>query len=188
MTKTCFIEGCESDALARGVCNKHYLRYKKTGSFDKKPCGNKVDFDINENGCFICVSHATSSNGYFGLTKNRKRYSMHRFIYEEMFGEIPEGLVVMHKCDNKKCINPEHMELGTIADNTKDASKRNLIPKGSSHHNSKLTEDVVREIKRRLRDGETPKSLSEKYNTSYIGVIKIKNGKSWKHVSLEKGV
>ncbi|MED1403823.1 HNH endonuclease [Bacillus mycoides] len=185
--KKCIAKGCQREKVARGMCQKHYMRYRRSGESNIDGLGKKIDFQINEEGCFICTSHKTHGHGYFGFRRNQKRYLLHRFIYEEMFGEIPEGLVVRHKCDNKKCINPEHMELGTIADNVRDAVERNLFPTGEKHYLTTLTERKVIEIKRSIKQGETLTSLSREYGVCIQTIANIKNGVTWKYV-IEKGV
>jgi hypothetical protein len=90
--------------------------------------GKKLVWRETEGGCFECTSH-TSVRKFrkcesTRIRKNGKLLYLHRFIFEEMFGPIPEGLVIRHKCDNSKCINPEHMEVGTQKDNVHDAISR----------------------------------------------------------------
>ncbi|MED1304580.1 hypothetical protein BK704_35015 [[Bacillus thuringiensis] serovar konkukian] len=187
--KTCIMEGCEKEKVARGMCHKHYMRYRRSKHSEIDGLGKRINFEINDNGCFICISHKPSetSHGYFGFRRNNKRYLLHRFIYEEMFGEIPEGLVVKRKCDNKKCINPEHLELGTIADNVKDAAARRLFPSGEKHYSTILTKRNVIEIKQLINEGETLTSLSRKYGVCVQTIANIKNGVTWKYIT-EKGV
>ena len=81
--------------------------------------------DINETGCYLCTSRFIDANGYCHVGVNGKSIYLHRYIYELNFGEIPKGLVVRHKCDNRNCINSEHLEVGTYKDNTQDMIKRN---------------------------------------------------------------
>ncbi len=87
---------------------------------NNKHGAKKLIWKENENGCWICTSHKTTGIGYI----RKGNSTMHRFIYEEMFGEIPKGMVVMHTCDNRKCINPEHLKLGTHHDNNQDMANK----------------------------------------------------------------
>ena len=86
-------------------------------------------FRINrKTGCYVWTG-AKSSNGYgylcTGLGKNKKKtHSVHRTTYIECFGEIPHGKLVLHKCDNPLCINPDHLFLGTEKDNMVDMTKK----------------------------------------------------------------
>ncbi len=90
----------------------------------------KIDFR-EENGCFICTFHAVGAQGYPVIRKYRKNTTVARFIYEECFGPIPAELILRHTCDNRQCINPEHLILGTRYDNMQD-----MISRGRARHPS----------------------------------------------------
>lgn len=95
--------------------------------------------------CFICISHKTNKNGYPILIRHGKFYLMNRYVYETYKSLIGEGLLVMHTCDNPRCINPDHLNLGTHADNMKDMKIKGRAggPKGqkqSEEHKNKITE------------------------------------------------
>jgi DNA-binding XRE family transcriptional regulator len=75
---------------------------------------------IEENGCHIIISHAPNNSGYCNFTRDNKTQLIHRYIYIKHYGDISENMVVMHKCDNRKCINIDHLQLGTPKENTKD--------------------------------------------------------------------
>jgi hypothetical protein len=100
----------------------------------------KLAFKITKSGCFEVVSHLSTSNGYVPLMICGRQTRAHRHIWEECFGPIPKGMCVLHECDNRVCINPEHLFLGTDADNVYD-----MYSKGRG--GAKLTPDSVREIK-----------------------------------------
>jgi hypothetical protein len=93
---------------------------------------------------------------------------LHRLIYTQNFGEIPLGFLVCHKCDNKKCINPEHFFLGTYRDNKQDAMKKGLQGKG----NTKLTTQELAEIKSSV--GITNVSLARKFDVSKTRIGQIR--------------
>lgn len=107
-----------------------------------------IEWIENENGCFICTSHKGTKQGYYNLRRNKRTLKMHRVLYEELFGKIPEGLVIRHKCDNPSCINPEHMELGTQKDNIHDMSKRNR------HGRTKLTREQVNDMRKKWKENK----------------------------------
>lgn len=183
--KICSIPGCESQYFCKSYCKNHYARFYKNGDpYKRKSSSRKIDYKVTETGCFECTSHAVNSTGYFFIRNNGKTYQLHRFIYKEMFGEIPKGLVVRHKCDNRKCINPEHLELGTLADNNRDRVERGRSGdvKGEKVGTSKLKESEVKEIKSLLREGVKGKRIAKIFNVSESAISCIKRGERWQHV------
>jgi hypothetical protein len=137
-----------------------------------------IKYKVNDVGCFIVVSHKGNSKGYPEICHNYKRQVMSRFIYEQCFGEILNGLFVLHKCDTPRCINPEHLFLGTQKDNMQDRDKKGRHAKirGESHSQSKLTEKEVSEIK---TSKLSQRKLAKIYNIDPSYVCRIKQGKAW---------
>lgn len=123
----------------------------------------------------------TQSKGYgsFGIG-NGKTSLAHRVAYELGNGAIPDGLLVRHICDNRLCCNPAHLELGTIADNNRDAVVRGRNAKGELNGNSKLTAKQVREI-RRLRKVDKKKitELARLYRMHPRSISNIVNNRYW---------
>ena len=83
----------------------------------------KVTMDPSPTGCWEWQG-ARGSDGYGRVRRKAKTYSAHRFSYELFKGEIPEGLCVLHQCDNPLCVNPTHLFLGTKRDNTADMLRK----------------------------------------------------------------
>jgi hypothetical protein len=108
----------------------------------------------------------------------------HRVAYELVKGPIPAGLVVRHRCDNPPCCNPAHLEVGTPADNSKDAVQRGRLARGPRHGNTKLTESEVLQI-RANPDRQTVTALAERYAVSKSTISYIRSGRSWKVVGAE---
>lgn len=131
---------------------------------------------------------ATVPDGY-GILSNpdtRRPVRAHVFSYELHIGPIPAGLQVLHKCDNPPCVNPKHLYAGTHARNMKDASERKRFPnrKGEKHPRVKLTEEKVRTIWQRLKNGESMKALGKEYRVAEITIWHIRKGNSWRHLNL----
>lgn len=180
----CSVVNCEKFVDKRnGVCEMHYMRYRRNGDYyQKKATNNPIEFVVNENGCFIVTSHTPLSTGYFLTAKRWVRKSMHRLVYEECFGEIPHGLVVRHKCDERACINPEHLELGTQTENVMDTVKRNRTLRGVHNPQSKLDEETVRKIKSLLSQGVRNCEISKMFNLNKSTICNIKHGKTWTYL------
>lgn len=125
-----------------------------------------------------------SKDGYGQLQIPRyKFWYAHTFSYYLYNGLIPEGLCVCHECDNPKCANPEHLFIGTRADNTRDMvekGRKAKVPKGEKHWKSKLTETEVLEI---YNAPNTYSELAETYNVCPATVGFIKNGRNWAYLT-----
>lgn len=119
-------------------------------------------------------------NGYVRLTIKRKSVYAHRHIWESFFGEIPEGMDVCHKCDNRKCVNPEHLFLGSRKDNMRDAKIKGRLQRGEDRWNAALTERDVRAIR---LSAKTATSLATRYGVCRATITKIINRETWRHVT-----
>src|SRR3990167_1677914 len=86
---------------------------------------------VGMNGCHVFTG-STDKNGYGRITFRYKKHRAHRISYKLYVGQIPDGMLVCHKCDNPTCVNPEHLFLGTSLDNNMDK-----ILKGRDHNKSK---------------------------------------------------
>ena len=112
----------------------------------------------------------------------------HRLSWELHFGPIPDGLCVLHKCDNPPCVRPDHLFLGTNADNSRDmALKGRAGPtqhpesyRGDNNGRSKLTANAVAEIRRIYSEGGvTQKALAVRFGVQQAGVSKAVRGATW---------
>jgi DNA invertase Pin-like site-specific DNA recombinase len=105
----------------------------------------------------------------------------HRVSYTLSKGEIPDKMLVRHKCDNDKCINPEHLELGTHAENMKDRSERGRLCRGEKQHSSKLTDESAKKVFENIGKKTLTETASE-FGITKQSVWKIWKKKSWKHI------
>lgn len=140
--------------------------------------------------CWIWTS-AVSGFGYgvFGTYKPTKTNKAHRFSWEIVNGKIPDGMCVCHKCDNPLCVNPDHLFLGTKADNVHDMiskkrSAKNVWTKpGEGHVNSKLTNDDVLKIRGIYAAGNiTMEKLGEAFGVTAANICSVVLRKTWKHI------
>jgi hypothetical protein len=119
----CSATGCFKTAFCKGLCKMHYNRQWKHGDIRYNGRINRrkpITYDIDSDGCFKCTSHAKRKDGYISYQYNRRMIPLHRYIYEQCFGVLDNSLVVMHTCDVRDCINPEHLKEGTPLDNFND--------------------------------------------------------------------
>lgn len=132
---------------------------------------------------------AVNSHGYGRLRSGEDRSVLraHRVSWELHFGPIPDGLFVLHYCDNPPCVRPDHLFLGTNTDNLRDASKKGrtgpqLHPEryqGENGHRTKLTERDVRDIRRATASQQ---AIAAQYGINPSSVSKIVLRKTWKHI------
>lgn len=108
----------------------------------------------------------------------------HRKSYEYAYGPISKGKQVCHTCDNRKCVNPEHLFLGTITDNMEDKVNKNRQAKGSKIASAKLTEELVHDIRKMRLQGNDYQSISSKFELTWDCVRRICKDDVWNHVPL----
>ena len=129
----CKVEGCANDHHGGGYCNKHRMRLRKNGTLEPKLIyGDDAKrfhlgyIPIPETGCWLW-ERATTHNGYGQISIGGKIMIAHRYSWELHGGHIPDGLCVLHKCDVRCCVNPDHLWLGTQKDNSQDALKKGRL-------------------------------------------------------------
>lgn len=133
-------------------------------------------------GCWSWGGGSHDRDGYGVFKHKGKMWKAHRVSYEIWVGPIPDHHVVRHRCDNPPCVNPSHLETGTPADNMRDRDARGRGTRGEGQHMSKLTEDTVRQVRRRHGPGVTYQSLADEYGVSDVAIRLAILGKTWKHV------
>src|SRR6266404_3002515 len=184
-----------------GQCSKPFMA--RTGEVNRgkaKYCSRQCGFDGQRRPLAVRFTENTGqpdSRGcqIFGNQKIRHRYkqiynndgqpmSAHRAAWQLYCGQIPEGLLVLHRCDVMACVNPEHLFLGTQQDNMDDmiAKGRKVSLRGEAVTMSKLTENEVRAIRALSAKGVRPTIIAQKFKTSRTNVHHIVNRDSWKHV------
>lgn len=126
-----------------------------------------------------------TNRGGYGVVMFRGSPTMaHRVIFEAANGPIPKGLYILHKCDNRICCNPNHLFMGTIADNNADkmAKGRHRGPRGTGHPLSKITEADVISIREKYKNGHTQVMLAREFGVHQTKISEIVRGLAWKHV------
>ena len=117
--------------------------------------------------------------GYGKFWLNGRTDLAHRVSYLFHKGSIPDGFLVRHTCDNPPCVNPDHLLVGTVKDNARDAIERGLYPRGEGNGRAKLTEGQVSEIRRCWEAGETQVSMARRFGVSRAAIQWVLNGRNW---------
>ena len=125
-------------------------------------------------------------NGSYGVLREGNRMQSiraHRMAWELWRGPVPENVQVLHKCDVKCCVNPDHLYLGSHADNMRDRDARGLTAKGEMLVRNVLTESDVREIRRRYcAGGLSQHVLANEFGVHQGTIHSVVRTKTWKHV------
>lgn len=125
-----------------------------------------------------------NQSGYGLFWVNGKLMLAHRYSWESVHGPIPEGMGVLHSCDTPPCVNPyECLFLGTGADNSADMVAKSRQAVGVQIPQAKLTDDAVRDIRRRLAVNESEYAIADSYGVSRGAIGYIKRGQTWRHVT-----
>jgi len=134
--------------------------------------------------CWEWTAYKTEK-GYGRLGVGGKLKRAHRVVWEMYYGEIPEGLLCLHKCDNPSCVNPSHLFLGTNADNMADKARKGRALSGEDNCNSKLTEKDVLEIRKLNGSGLACYNntfIAKSFGVSARCVAAIVNRETWKNI------
>lgn len=151
---------------------------------------------VKKSGCWIWEASLNNKGyGQFSIKRSVNKLA-HRISYQIYIGDIPKGLCVLHKCDNPKCVNPDHLFLGTKKDNMIDKENKNrgnhekasktMIRKGHNRGEKqwmcKLTNNDIIEIRKLHSKGLTHEEIASKYPVERRQIGKIINKESWKHL------
>ncbi len=156
--------GCGQKApLAKRKQTKNGVQYEKNQPFrflpghHTEPAQNRFWENVDKQGENSCWNWTAGHrpNGYGRFSISNKSISTHRFSYELFNGQIPPGMAVLHTCDNRLCVNPAHLYLGTAKENNRDTKERNRLNprRGTNAKTSKLTEQDVIKIRERYAAG-----------------------------------
>lgn len=177
--RTCKACGCQFMSeryKLRMYCSRRCYGVAKAVPFSER---FKRSIRVMETGCW----HWKSDLPYPKTTINGKSIGVHRASYEMINGPIPGGLEACHRCDNPRCVRPDHVFLGTQSDNIIDASRKGRM-KSNVNAKRKLNDAQVTAILLKLQDGITQLEIASMFGVSQSMVSKIRLGLSWSHVRL----
>lgn len=198
---SCKVDGCENDVYVSklGLCSKHYNRLRTTGTIKDGPRARlslegRFWRQVDKGGKDDCWNWTAKSkvSGYGVIStggRNGKKILAHRLSWELCNGPIPDhedyhGMVVMHSCDNRLCVNPRHLSLGRQIDNVHDMLNKgrevNNPATGSKHHSTTINEIEAAEI---FRMPGKYRDIAVKFGCTINTVKGIKASKTWVQVT-----
>jgi hypothetical protein len=133
-----------------------------------------------EDGCWEWTA-GKSDAGYGQIKIDGRMKGAHRLSYELHCGPIPNGVQILHRCDNPGCVRPQHLFLGTHAENMADKAAKGRQTRGSTNGWAKLTEKEVTAI--RAARGRSKLDLAGQFGVSRRQISNILAGKLWKHIA-----
>lgn len=139
--------------------------------------------------CWTWTGHRIKRGyGQFSLTVaepkvRRSPVKAHRYSWQLHHGQIPKEMWVLHRCDNPPCVRPDHLFLGTSLDNIADKVRKGRQAKGEGLRVNKITEEDVRDIRRRYAAGEYQRVIGEDYGIRQTAVSAIVLKQTWRHVA-----
>ena len=148
----------------------------------------KLERSLDKSGeCWVFTGGYCDRDGYGKIWGNGRKYYAHRLAWSLVNGPIPEGMCVLHDCDNPPCCNPDHLHLGTIADNNQEKADRGRAYsprcRGERNGRAKITKRQVLEMRNKHASGnESYSSLGREYGITPANARKAILGISWSHV------
>ncbi len=128
---------------------------------------------------------STNVWGYGKIKLAGKTLSTHRASYGVFVGEVPENTNVLHRCDVRNCIRPDHLFIGTTQDNVRDKVAKERQPRGVTHGCHVLSESEVAEIRRLRKQGKLLREIADIFGISKSLVSQIANLQVWTHLERE---
>jgi len=138
---------------------------------------------VRDGRCWEWVG-SVGSDGYGQIGISGLNRRAHRMSYIIHNGAIPEGMFVCHTCDNRRCVNPDHLYAGTHGDNMKDraARGRTRAPVGVRNGHAKLTPGKVRSLRKMVASGVPQHQIAAHFGVHQSSVSKVIHGVVWSHV------
>jgi len=188
--RVCDVEGCGRPHESDGLCGTHALRRKKGQDLTvairtDRTLQEKLAFyapPSNLKACWLWTGAKTNGYGVLNIDGVNRR-ATHVALELATGQQVPDGLVVRHRCDTPACVNPAHLETGTQGDNINDMHTRGRAAVGEALPVSKVTSEIVRQIRALNESGTmTQTAIAKRFNITQPTVWAIINRTTWAHV------
>lgn len=175
--------------LADGANRRYERRAEAAGRVFKRDPLDYFLARIDTSGdCWLWTGYAVGrpgKPGYGRVYYGGRLFLAHRLSYALHNGDLPDGALICHTCDNPPCVNPAHLYAGTVQTNARDAVERSLyVPKlGEANPGARLTTAQVQEIRARWGSGEKQADLGREFDITASHIYRIVHGEAWRHVA-----
>lgn len=148
--------------------------------FSRERLEKKIE-RVTETGCWLWLG-VVNDSGYGTIVFNGRVQRVHRLLWKELIGEIPEGMFLLHRCDIPCCVNPSHLFVGTQNDNMKDMARKKRSAIGVKNCMSKLADEDIRRIFLLRADGLLQREIAVRFGVNRATISYILGGVTWRHV------
>lgn len=195
MKEKCSIQECDNVLQATGLCYKHYKRKQIHGDVEhnynsETACRarfwSNVAITSNPEKCWIWQGKLNRDNygKFWAKIFGKSQTLAHRIAFYFYYGVDPKNSCCCHKCDNPRCVNPNHLFLATSRINQADKVAKQRQARGEKQRCAKLTDKTVKQIKHSLKAGESLSNLADRFGVAFQTIGAIKSGKTWKHIKI----
>lgn len=171
-------------SLAQLVREQRFPFIRKGKHGTRKSIGLEARFAekyvVEPSGCWRWTGLGGGNQRYGNLMISHRSFYAHILSYLLFRGDIPLGLNVLHECDNPKCVNPQHLFLGTQKDNMRDAARKGRTTIGERNPAAKLNMIKVVAIRQRVAGGSTHQVAADEFGVSRGNVSRIVNNQTWR--------
>lgn len=163
------------------------FRRRSGRTYERRPLSDRLWAKVEKtDGCWLW----TGAVAQFGHGKiidwpSGKYKSTHRVSWELAHGPVPMGMQVCHRCDVPRCVRPDHLFLGTQADNLADMRSKGRAPVGDRNGQARLSDDDVRLIHAAVKAGERTRDIAVRFGIGKGHVLQVARATRWRHLSLE---
>lgn len=192
----CTFPACTGEQVAKRLCDGHYRQQRRgtaltpLGTIPRGRRSRSVAERFWESvskgeSCWLWVGSGTLGGyGQLAAEDSTTKLYVHRYSWELHFGPIPPGLQVLHRCDVRRCVRPDHLFVGTQLDNIRDmwAKGRARPVRGAQTGRSDFVEADIHAIRQRRMHGETCTSIARSFGVSTASISKIVLLQRWAHV------
>ena len=182
--KNCSVAACPKPSSSRGWCTTHYTRWRRHGTIMAgRPSIEQRLWRRVRKGPNCWNWEGSTTHGYGYIYWKGRLKPAHRVAYQLTYGDIPAEMFICHHCDNRRCVRPDHLFIGTRQDNMDDAVTKHRFVTGERHNFAKLKAVQVQQIRELCKGGMGLKEIALQFGIVKSNVHHIVKRHTWKWLS-----